>query len=135
MKLLQPNAGTITNSELIQVLVDRGADGTGKALISEKLAHQYLIHQPVKQLSNAQLQAFFDVLQPYKLTRGELLQLVNLGPRTAVEVFLVVADCEARLGDDGVDAVLAAVEAHVAREMEGEQDGGAAGADGDGAME
>lgn len=73
--------------------------------------------------------------QPYKLTRGELLQLVNLGPRTAVEVFLVVADCEARLGDDGVDAVLAAVEAHVAREMEGEQDGGAAGADGDGAME
>ncbi len=69
--------------------------------------------------------------QPYKLTRGELLQLANLGPRTAVEVFLVVADCEARLGDDGVDAVLSAVEAHVAREVEGEQDGGAGGADGD----
>ncbi len=46
--------------------------------------------------------------------------------------FLMVANCEARLRDDGVGAGLAAVGAHVAREVEREGDG-SGGADGDGA--
>ena len=61
--------------------------------------------------------------QPYKLSRGELLQLANLGPRTPVEVHLVVADCETRLGDEGLDAVLAAVSERVAREEDGGENG------------
>ncbi|GLC37136.1 hypothetical protein PLESTB_000984100 [Pleodorina starrii] len=127
MKLLQPNAATICNCELLQVLAERGADGSGKALIVERMAYQYLASQPVHPLSAKQLQEFFDALKPYNLSRGELMQLANLGPRSPVEVHLLVADCDSRLGDEGVEAVLAAVAQRVAREDEA-----AAGAAGDG---
>ncbi|KAG2439837.1 hypothetical protein HYH02_010470 [Chlamydomonas schloesseri] len=117
MKLLQPNVSTVCNSEVLQVLTERGA-GRGRALPTERLAHQYLSSQPVLPLTSVQLQQFFDSLQAYRLTRGELLQLANLAPRTPVEVHLVVADCEARLGEAGVEAVLAAVEARIAAPLE-----------------
>ncbi|GIL84215.1 hypothetical protein Vretimale_15851 [Volvox reticuliferus] len=116
MKLLEVNAGTICNSELLHVLTERGADGSGKATIVERMAYQYISSQPVQPLTPKQLQEFFDVLQPYNLSRGELLQLANLAPRSPVEVHLVVADCDVRLGDEGVEAILAAVAERVAKE-------------------
>lgn len=70
--------------------------------------------------------------QAYRLTRSELLQLANLAPRTPVEVHLVVADCEARLGEAGVEAVLAAVEARIARPVEEDEQEQGAGAAGEG---
>ncbi|KAG2443963.1 hypothetical protein HXX76_002302 [Chlamydomonas incerta] len=99
------------------------------------MAFQYLSSQPVLPLSSEQLQQFFDTLQAYRLTRGELLQLANLAPVTAVEVHLVVADCEARLGEAGVNAVLAAVAAQIARPPEEEAERAGEGEAGDGAGE
>eukprot|EP00198_Chlamydomonas_reinhardtii_P004081 XP_001693417.1 peptide-receptor component [Chlamydomonas reinhardtii] len=131
MKLLQPNVSTVCNSEVLQVLTERGA-GRGRALPSERMAFQYLSSQPVLPLSSEQLQQFFDALQAYRLTRSELLQLANLAPRTPVEVHLVVADCEARLGEAGVEAVLAAVEARIARPVEEDEQEQGAGAAGEG---
>ncbi|PNW73572.1 hypothetical protein CHLRE_13g564550v5 [Chlamydomonas reinhardtii] len=96
------------------------------------MAFQYLSSQPVLPLSSEQLQQFFDALQAYRLTRSELLQLANLAPRTPVEVHLVVADCEARLGEAGVEAVLAAVEARIARPVEEDEQEQGAGAAGEG---
>ncbi|GLI66224.1 hypothetical protein VaNZ11_009919 [Volvox africanus] len=119
MKLVEVNAGTICNSELFHVLAERGADGTGKATIVERLAYQYISSQPVQPLTPKQLQGFFDVLQPYNLSRGELMQLANLAPRSPVEVHLVIADCDVRLGDEGVEAILAAVAERLAKEEEG----------------
>ncbi|KXZ51124.1 hypothetical protein GPECTOR_13g611 [Gonium pectorale] len=133
MKLLEPNAAIISNCELLHVLAGRGADGSGKALTVERMAYQYLTAQPVRPLGTEQLRDFFAVLQPYNLSRGEMLQLANLAPRTAVEVHLAVPDCDARLGEEGVEAVLAAVAERLAREEgEGEEGAGAedAGADG-----
>ncbi|KAG2498440.1 hypothetical protein HYH03_003698 [Edaphochlamys debaryana] len=129
MKLLQPNVAVICNCELLQVLTERGVHLGGRALPSERMAHQYLASQPVRQLSGEQLTEFFSLLEAYNLSQGELLQLANLAPRTPVEVHLIVADCESRLGDEGVETVLAAVAERVAAEPAD----GAAEAEGEGA--
>lgn len=113
MKLLDHNLGVITNHELLQVLEERGAGlakAMGRAQPSERLVHQYITSLPCKPLAPAQLKAFFDALQCYNLSKGELLQLSNLAPRTAVAVHLVVDDCEARLGDEGIQHVISVVE-------------------------
>lgn len=48
--------------------------------------------------------------QALGLTRGEALQVLNSLPRTPVEVHLMLPRCEERLGEPGVDALLAAVQ-------------------------
>ncbi|EFJ51480.1 hypothetical protein VOLCADRAFT_103510 [Volvox carteri f. nagariensis] len=46
-----------------EVLAERGADGSGKALTVERMAYQYLASQPVQTLKPRQLQEFFEMLQ------------------------------------------------------------------------
>lgn len=45
-------------------------------------------------------------LSTIPLTKGERLQIVNLLPRTEVELYLIVEECEERLGDGVVTRIL-----------------------------
>ncbi len=59
-----------------------------------------------------QLDAFKQALQPFELSRTEMLQVLNLAPTNALEIHLIVANAEERLGDQRIAELLGVVAAH-----------------------
>jgi len=51
--------------------------------------------------------------QPFGLTRAEVLQVINLAPCSAVEVHLIVDECEERLSEEQVTQLLEVVSRHL----------------------
>lgn len=49
-------------------------------------------------------------LHELKLTKAEKLQIVNLLPKTMVEFYLIVEECEDRFGEEQVQAILAKID-------------------------
>lgn len=58
------------------------------------------------------------LLQPFGLTRAELLQVVNLSPVSEVEVHLIVEDCEDRLNEQQVAQLMHIVSKHLPRPLQ-----------------
>lgn len=54
-------------------------------------------------------------LQPFKLTRAELLQVLNLAPCSEVEVHLIVEQCEERVDEQQMAQFLEIVSKHLPR--------------------
>jgi DNA-directed RNA polymerase subunit F len=58
------------------------------------------------------------------LTRAELVQVINLAPASAVEVHLIVEDCEERLNEQQVEQLIAVVARHLKAEGDAAANGG-----------
>lgn len=136
MKIIELNAGLLSNHEVAQVLQERGADPSAglntRAKASEKTVYEYLVSQAGGIKARQELQALIDELKPFGLTRAELVQVLNLAPASAVEVHLIVEDCEERLDEARVEALIAVVGRYLARPA---ADAAAAAADGDAMQE
>lgn len=59
-----------------------------------------------KYQSDTSIAELLSFLQPIKLTKAEKLQIVNLIPRTMVDFYLIVEECEERFKEDEVEAIL-----------------------------
>jgi len=55
------------------------------------------------------VQEFLLKVEKFSLTKAERLQVLNLRPSTAVEVHLIVEDCEERMSSSTVDELLETV--------------------------
>jgi len=64
-------------------------------------AIQYLTaeYQPLHKQTEASVQHLVRELAPYDFTKAEKLQIVNLAPTEAVELYVIVEEIEDRLGD------------------------------------
>eukprot|EP00457_Paulinella_chromatophora_P014897 gb/GEZN01015395.1/.p1 GENE.gb/GEZN01015395.1/~~gb/GEZN01015395.1/.p1 ORF type:complete len:174 (+),score=39.62 gb/GEZN01015395.1/:243-764(+) len=62
----------------------------------------YLKTTPAAHQTGEQIQSFLHKIQPFqsKLSRKEVLQLINLRPTSMVEIHKVIEDVEERLGED-----------------------------------
>lgn len=115
MKVKNVNAGLLTNFETMDLFKSRGADrgmgATGSLSAAEMKVYDYLVKTPAGQQTRENIVAFFKATEKFKLTKAECLQASNLRPTSAVEVHLIVEDCEDRLSpSDIVDEFLATVE-------------------------
>lgn len=72
--------------------------------------YDYLEKTPAGSQTRENIVAFFKATEQYKLTKAEYLQVSNLRPASAVEVHLIVEDCDERLSSDAVDQFLGAIE-------------------------
>jgi hypothetical protein len=115
MEVVNHNAGMLSNYEVYALLQESQTKpskikGPNRGL--ENLAtiayetNKYLSETPCKMQSPKVIEDFLMALRPYKLTRAEKLQLLNLRPMTAVEIHLVVEECEERLTERQVDELL-----------------------------
>jgi hypothetical protein len=52
-------------------------------------------------------------LQPFKLTKSEILQICNNRPSQIVELYLIIEACEERLDEAQLELLLAAIEKHL----------------------
>lgn len=114
MKLKNGNAGLLTNFETMDLFKSRGADrgmgATGSLSAAEIKVYDYLVKTPAGQQTRENIVSFFKATEKYKLTKAECLQVSNLRPASAVEVHLIVEDCDERLSSDTVDQFLAEIE-------------------------
>lgn len=119
MEVVNHNAGMLSNYEVYTLLLEAQSSlakikGPNRRL--ENLAtiayetNKYLSETPCKLQSPEVIGDFLMALGPFKLTRAEKLQLLNLRPTTAVEIHLIVEECEERLTEQQVDELLKVVE-------------------------
>lgn len=117
MKVLQASGGLLTNAEVLAVLRDRGCDGqlpSARSLASEKVVYHEL-SQCSPDARPEKLRKLMAALQPFKLSRAEQLQVINLAPSSMVEVHLIMERCEERLTEDQVTELLSVVSQHITK--------------------
>lgn len=119
MKVLSACQSLLTNSEVLQVLQERGkAAGPSETLLLQHLSSivqdtdrdkaeepETLTARPFEEEEVGTLmEAVRD--PPFNLTRIEILQMINLVPKSAVEVHLLVENCDERLTEDQIEDLL-----------------------------
>lgn len=116
MKVKEANAGLLSNFEVTDLLRLRGANqedvaSFGSITPSECKVYNYLSRTPAGTQTRDVLRKFIEQVDKYKLTKAERLQVINLRPSSAVEIHLIVEDCEERMAADAVDEFLGTVDA------------------------
>ncbi|PBC31526.1 DNA-directed RNA polymerase III subunit RPC9 [Apis cerana cerana] len=81
---------------------------------------RYLENTSCKIQSPEKIKDFLRAMEPFKLTKCEILTLLNVCPKTPLEIQLIVEDSEDRLTDEEVDSLLQVVANYL---NENEQDG------------
>uniref|UniRef100_A0A915BD55 DNA-directed RNA polymerase III subunit RPC9 n=1 Tax=Parascaris univalens TaxID=6257 RepID=A0A915BD55_PARUN len=108
MEVLDSQQTVLTNAEMYQLVLERrkshselSKDQRVKALgtvIYE--TSSYLQNTPAATQKVENIENLIRALAPFKLTAAETLQVINLRPSTAIELQLVVEECEERLTED-----------------------------------
>ncbi|XP_062522761.1 DNA-directed RNA polymerase III subunit RPC9-like [Corticium candelabrum] len=112
MEVVNHNAGMLSNYEVYTLLQEAQAKIKGPNRRLENLAtiayetNKYLTDTSCTLQTPQIIKDFLTALHPFKLTRAEKLQLLNLRPTTAVEIHSIIEECEERLSEDQVDEVM-----------------------------
>lgn len=114
MKIKNANSGLLSNFEVLELLRSRGATqdplgSFGSATHSECKVFDYLVQFAACSQTPESVQEFLLKVEKFSLTKAERLQVLNLRPSTAVEVHLIVEDCEERMSSSTVDELLETV--------------------------
>lgn len=120
MKIMKADAGMLTDFEVLDLLRGRGAKSDpigclGVVTSSECKVYDYLIHgaacsQTREGIENfkKRYQEFLEKNQKVKLTKVEILNIINLRPSGTAELYSIIPNLEAcfDISDDGSSDVL-----------------------------
>ncbi|XP_034943495.1 DNA-directed RNA polymerase III subunit RPC9 [Chelonus insularis] len=126
MELLNENVAYLSNYEVLDIL--KGIKGNKKQKTRNQLAT--ITYQTVRYLEDSccktqtpdKIKEFLKALEPFKLTKNEKLALLNLRPKTALEIQLIVEDSEDRLNEKEIEWLLQTVEVHLKDPIEIKQE-------------
>ncbi|KAL4432176.1 hypothetical protein ABPG77_005938 [Micractinium sp. CCAP 211/92] len=117
MKIVEENLGLLSNDEVLAVLKDREADKQpviSRATPSEIQAYTALLAQcGGSYRERERLAAFIKAVEPFGLTKSEVVQLINHRPPSDVEIFLCIEDCEDRFEQAQVDELIRLIQEHL----------------------
>lgn len=111
MEVLKECSAYLSNYEVLDILQNMKANKKQKmkqnhlATITYQTI-RYLEETPCKRQSPEKIKNFLHAMQPFKLTKCEKLTLLNVCPRTPLEIQLIVEDSEDRLNDEEVESLL-----------------------------
>jgi len=118
MEIVNESAALLSNFEVLALLKDisSGKNGQRKPGKKEKNVAtitystlKYLEKTPCGEQSTEAISKFMLALKPFRLTRAEKLQLLNLRPSSAVEIQLIIEESEERLSEEEIDDLLEVV--------------------------
>ncbi|CDS14275.1 hypothetical protein LRAMOSA06445 [Lichtheimia ramosa] len=66
----------------------------------------YLNSTPCSTQDVSQVQNFLNAFAQYELTLAEKLQILNLRPKSPVDLYLLIEECEERFTEEDLDAML-----------------------------
>ncbi|KAF9909881.1 hypothetical protein EC991_007871 [Linnemannia zychae] len=117
MEILQTNSAMLSNYEVMALLADQKAqrianEVAGTREVAENLrtvefeVQKYLAASPCSTQSAEQIAALKKAFGTYELMKVELLQILNLRPKSAVELLLVIEEFEERFSLNDCDEML-----------------------------
>ncbi|CAO3587651.1 unnamed protein product [Absidia cylindrospora] len=83
---------------------------------------EYLKKTPTKSQTTVQVKDFLEQMGQYTLTLGEKLQILNLRPKSAVEIYLLIEECEERFSEQDLDNILSIIITTLPHEEENEDE-------------
>ncbi|PIM98057.1 putative RNA polymerase III subunit C17 [Handroanthus impetiginosus] len=107
MKIVEANAGALTNFEVLDLLRSRGAGKDPTRVIasvspSEFKVFDYLEQTPACNQTGEIVHKFVDECKKYDLAKAEILNVLNMRPSSAVEVYTIIEECDSRM-DEKID--------------------------------
>ncbi|XP_051160487.1 DNA-directed RNA polymerase III subunit RPC9 isoform X1 [Leptopilina boulardi] len=110
MEVLKECTAYLSNHEVLNIL--QGMKSNKKQNSEQQLATityqtvKYLENIPSSKQSSEKIRNFLKAVETFKLTKCEKLTLLNLCPKTALEIQLIVEDSEDRLSEEEVVSLL-----------------------------
>ncbi|XP_054796868.1 uncharacterized protein LOC129302192 [Prosopis cineraria] len=111
MKILEANAGALTNFEVLDFLRAKGAskDPTrvlAKVSQSEYKVYDYLVNTAACDQTRENVNEFLEKCKRHDLAKAEILNILNIRPTAAVEVFPIIEKCEDRFPDEEIEEIV-----------------------------
>ncbi|XP_057321934.1 DNA-directed RNA polymerase III subunit RPC9 [Microplitis mediator] len=117
MEVVNENVAYLSNFEVLEVL--RGIKANKEQKSRSQLATityetvRCLEESTCKTQTPEKIQEFMKALKSFKLTKCEKLALLNLCPKTPLEMQLIIEDSEERLNESEVENLLQLVATHL----------------------
>ncbi|XP_066595912.1 DNA-directed RNA polymerase III subunit RPC9 [Prorops nasuta] len=121
MEVLKDCSAYLSNYEVLDILQNIKSNKKQK-MTQNQLATityqtvRYLEDTPCKIQSPEKIKDFLQAIEPFKLTKCEKLTLLNICPKTALEIQLIVEDSEDRLTEEEVESLLHIITNHLEKE-------------------
>ncbi|TRY64021.1 hypothetical protein TCAL_12603 [Tigriopus californicus] len=96
----------------------RHLSGANATILLETLTH--LETQPCAHHEAEQVKDFLEAIKPFQLSQSEVLQIVNQVPESTVELHLLIEECEERLSEEQIEAILELVRKNLGPPVEPE---------------
>ncbi|XP_010261566.1 PREDICTED: DNA-directed RNA polymerase III subunit rpc9-like isoform X2 [Nelumbo nucifera] len=111
MKIVQANAGALTNFEVLDFLRSRGASTDPTRVIapvapSEFKVYDYLVQSAVCNQTRESINEFLKRCEKYDLANAEKLNIINIRPSSLVEIDPIIEECEKRMKSEDVEELV-----------------------------
>ncbi|KAG8370263.1 hypothetical protein BUALT_Bualt14G0098700 [Buddleja alternifolia] len=102
MKILEHNVGALTNFEVLDHLRSRGAGKDPTRVIASVSPSEFKVFDYLEQTAACSqtreiVQKCVDECKKYDLAKAEILNVVNIRPSSAVEVYTIIEECDSRI--------------------------------------
>ncbi|KVH95134.1 uncharacterized protein LOC112527879 [Cynara cardunculus var. scolymus] len=110
MKILKENGGLLTNFEVLDFLRSRGAAKDPTRVLAPLAPSEFKVYDFLEQSAacsqtRESIAEFVTKCKPYKLTKSEIVSIVNVRPSSAVEIDPLIEDLDSRLGESAEELV------------------------------
>ncbi|XP_061370218.1 uncharacterized protein LOC133312942 isoform X2 [Gastrolobium bilobum] len=107
MKILEANAGVLTNFEVLDFLRAKGASEDPNRVIakvaqSEYKVYDYLVNTAAADLTRENINEFLTGVKQHDLAKAEILNILNIRPVASVGIYPILENCEERFPDEEV---------------------------------
>ncbi|KAI4482546.1 hypothetical protein M0804_008399 [Polistes exclamans] len=111
MEVLNASSALLSNYEVFDMLQSMKSNKKQK-MIQNQLATityqtiRYLEETPCKKQTPEKIRKYLEAMKSFNLTKSEKLTLLNICPKTALEIQLIIEDSEERLSTEEVESLL-----------------------------
>lgn len=128
MEVLKECSAYLSNYEVLDILQNIKANKKQKMKQNQlaTITYQtvrYLEETPCKSQSPEKIKNFLKAVESFKLTKCEKLTLLNLCPKTPLEIQLIVEDSEDRLTEEEVISLLQVITNYLGEDQLDDKDG------------
>ncbi|KAK4365945.1 hypothetical protein RND71_013825 [Anisodus tanguticus] len=104
MKILEANAGALTNFEVLDFLRSRGAGRDPTRVLvsvepSEFKVYDYLEQTAACNQTRQSIDEFLRKCKSIKLAKAEILNIINVRPSSLVELYPIIEEYDTRFGE------------------------------------